>query len=179
MNVDVSGGFMPLHESVVQELLNTFTNQAVDFTDFIELPRLSDGTIELVNFSNKPANIELNLAPLYGFKIVRNGETIGECNVRIGYTKEQFFCGNLGYEIFEPFRGHHYAVRACRLLIPVMQAHGMKKANITTAVDNRASVRTCELLGARYLGIAALPPDVFMFRMGRRFSHIYQWQWEE
>lgn len=67
--------------------------------------------------------------------------------------------GNIGYEIDEPCRGHHYAGKACRLLFELAKRHGMEYLIITCNPDNRPSRKTCEWLGGELLEIAELPED--------------------
>jgi predicted acetyltransferase len=58
-----------------------------------------------------------------------------------------------------PFaRGHHYAERACRLLLPLARRHGIQPLWITCNPDNFPSRRTCERLGAKLVEIVAVPP---------------------
>src|SRR5688572_3663057 len=44
---------------------------------------------------------------------------VGGCNLRIGTNPEiETYTGNIGYAVFPAARGHHYAERACRLMLP-------------------------------------------------------------
>jgi tagatose 1,6-diphosphate aldolase len=55
------------------------------------------------------------------------------------------------------FRGHHYAERATRLLLPLARAHGMSELWITCSPNNPASRRTIERLGAGYVETVDVP----------------------
>ncbi len=55
--------------------------------------------------------------PAYYFAIYNHeGTKIGTCDLRIGHNEGLYYGGNIGYSIDAPFRGHHYAGKACLLL---------------------------------------------------------------
>jgi tagatose 1,6-diphosphate aldolase len=85
---------------------------------------------------------------------------VGGIGLRIGTSAElEMFSGNIGYHVYPPARGRHFAERACRLLLPLARRHGMDRLWITCNPDNAASRRTCERLGARLVDIVPIPPD--------------------
>jgi len=89
----------------------------------------------------------------------------GGVGLRIGNNPEiEMFSGNIGYHVYPPARGHHFAERACRLLLPLARRHGMDRLWITCNPDNVASRRTCERLGAKLVDIVTIPGD-HPFRM--------------
>lgn len=156
----------------------------VVFDSFIELPELSDGVIHLVCTEKKPAIPEKKYVPCYVFDVCKGGEKIGRINLRIGYfgfdpdSSDLYYCGQIGYNIDEKYRGNSYAVRACRLLAPVAKAHGMTKLLITNEHANTASRRVCEKLGTRFLRVARLPEWHDLCKKGQRFVNIYEWSTE-
>ena len=84
----------------------------------------------------------------------------GGANLRIGTNEEiEKYTGNIGYEVYPPARGRHYAERACRLILPLARRHGMERLWITCNPDNLASRRTCERLGATLVETVAIPKD--------------------
>jgi len=150
----------------------------VQFNGFIEVPELADGVIYLVCTSKEKGNPEKKWVPGYHFAVCRGGEKIGMIDLRIGYTDGLYYGGQIGYGIDEGHRGNGYAARACRLLLPVARAHGMRKLFITNDESNAASRRVCEKLGARLLRAARLPEWHDLYREGRRFSNIFEWSVE-
>jgi ribosomal-protein-alanine N-acetyltransferase len=158
-----------------QKEIDEYISLPCFFDGFIDHPCLSDGEIELACTAKKPAIPEKNYVPAYGFDICKGGQRIGEINLRIGYTAGLYYGGNIGYGIDEAWRGHGYAAKACRLLAPVIKAHGMKKVVITNEKDNIASKRTCEKLGAKFIRIAALPEWTELYRDGQRHVNIFEW----
>lgn len=152
-----------------------YNSLPVIFDDFIDIPDLTDGEIELVCIGKKPAIPEKKRVPAYKFEIRCNGSRVGEINLRIGYTDGLYYGGQIGYCVDEPHRGHGYAEKACRLLAPVIRAHGMKKVLITNNTTNIASRRTCEKLGAKLIRIARLPEWHDLYKDGLRFVNIFEW----
>jgi tagatose 1,6-diphosphate aldolase len=70
----------------------------------------------------------------------------------------EMYYGHFGYRVYPFARGHHYAERACRLLLPLARRHGIQPLWITCNPDNLPSRRTCERLGAKLVEIVPVPP---------------------
>lgn len=94
-------------------------------------------------------------------------EIAGGISLRVGYNSNlELYAGHIGYGVYPPARGHHYAERACRLIFSVARAHAMRKIWITCNPDNWASRRTCERLGGQLAGIVAVPKDHPLYLRG-------------
>ena len=78
---------------------------------------------------------------------IKFGRTAGEIALRIGEGVSLFYLGHIGYHMDPPFQGRHGALRACRMVVPLMREMGMNSFVITTDEDNIPSIRTCERLG--------------------------------
>jgi tagatose 1,6-diphosphate aldolase len=76
------------------------------------------------------------------------------------------YLGHLGYNVYTPARGNRYAERACRLILPLARAHGMKTLWVTCNPDNVASRRTCERLGCTLAEIVSTPPGHTLHQRG-------------
>lgn len=127
---------------------------------FLDTDSLKDDEIELELIRTADADPVRGWVPAYYFFICsRQGERMGKCDLRIGYKEGLYYGGHIGYEIYEPFRGNHYAAKACRLLFAFAKKHGMDHLFITCDPDNTASRKTCEYLGGKLLEIAQLPED--------------------
>ena len=106
--------------------------------------------------------------PAYHFWMLTTSPGVGDppiriaggIGLRIGANEEiELYSGNIGYHVYPPARGRHFAERACRLLLPLARRHGMERLWITCNPDNAASRRTCERLGAKLVQIVQIPPD--------------------
>ena len=99
----------------------------------------------------------------------------GGCTLRVGDTEGiELYYGNVGYHVYPAARGHHYAERATRLLIPLFRRHGLRTLWITCNPDNYASRRTCERLGMELTGILPVPPDDPLYARGDREKCRYR-----
>lgn len=143
------------------------------FEDFALLPPLTDGNVSLQTDRLCPADPVKRYVPAYHFEIMVNDQPVGKISLRIGYPDSLLYGGQIGYNVDEPYRGHGYAGAACRLLFPVMRAHGMRSAIITNNVENTASRRVCEKIGARYLCRIDVPQDHEMYQKGSRCVNVY------
>lgn len=144
------------------------------FFGFVEVPELAGGDIYLVCTQKKPADPEKKYVPAYQFAICRGGEKIGNIGLRVGYTDGLYYGGQIGYDVYEPFRGRGYAAEACHLVLPIARAHKMEKLLITNAEANAASRRVCEKLGARRVRLARLPEWTELYRDGLRYVNIFE-----
>lgn len=162
------------HEDIIDQI-KQYVDLPCTFTDFIDMPNLKDEEIELLCVNKAPAIPEKKYVPSYFFNITKDGEIVGEINLRIGYTEALYYGGNIGYGINEPYRGNSYAAKACKLLIPLMQAHDMTTVTISNEKDNIASKRTCEKAGTTFLYVAELPEWTELYMEGQRYVNIFKW----
>lgn len=101
----------------------------------------------------------------------------GRISLRIGHTQEiERYFGHVGYNVYTPARGNHYAERSCRLLFPLARAHGLRDFWITCNPDNIPSRRTCERLGGELVEIVDVPFDNLLYQRGERQKCRYRIQ---
>ena len=138
---------------------------------------LTDGEIDLIIEKKVPAHLEKFAAPSYHFQIKQHlmPYEIGKIDIRVGYNENTFYGGNIGYEIYPPYRGHHYAAKACQIIKRVAQLHGMNYLYISCLPDNLPSNKTCQRLGARWLGNYVVPFHLEMYMMSVREINVYEW----
>ena len=121
------------------------------------------------------AQPEKDWVPAYYFSIcLPDGTKIGQCDLRIGHNERLHIGGNIGYGIDEPYRGHHYAAKACELLLKLARKHDLEYVIITCDPDNIASSRTCQLAGGQYLETTAVPEWHNMYDEGKRQVMVYR-----
>ena len=130
---------------------------------FLDTAFLKDEEIRLVLEKTVEADPAKDWLPAYHFAICDlAGTKMGACDLRIGHNARVYYGGGIGYRVEEPYRGHHYAGKACRLLFELARRHGMEHLIITCSPDNWPSRRTCEWLGGILAEIAELPEDAPM-----------------
>lgn len=145
--------------------------------EFYDPGRLMDDILELILIEKYPGDPTMNYVPAYKFrmKTVGPSEDIGSIELRIGNTHHLVkYAGHVGYGVRPEHRGHHYAARACRLLLPLARSHGLTELWITCNPDNIPSRKTCELAGARLIEIVDLPEDTDMYQQGERQKCRYR-----
>lgn len=145
---------------------------------FLDTDFLKTDEIQLVLKKTVEADPAKNWLPAYHFAICSpEGVQMGVCDLRIGHNKSVYYGGNIGYRIEEPYRGRHYAGKACLLLFGLAERHGLEYVIISCNPDNWASRRTCEYAGGILLEIAQLPEDNDMrVEDGETEKCIYQFE---
>lgn len=149
--------------------------QAAKGEGFYPVDDLTDGEIFLHLTRTGDAQPEKRWLPAYYFDIcLMDGTRVGFCDLRIGHNDKTYVGGNIGYGVDEPYRGHRYAAKACKLLQRQAKKHGMTHLFISCMPENLASARTIELAGLRYLETIAIPEDNEMYAEGKRFVKIHR-----
>lgn len=120
-------------------------------------------------------------APAYYFwmRLMPQGDSpipfAGTVSLRIGSDLNlTHYIGHVGYGVFPAARGHHYAERSVRLLLPLARRHGMSELWITCNPDNVPSRRTCERLGCELVEIVPLPLTHPLYQRGERLKCRYR-----
>lgn len=135
--------------------------------------QLDDGEICL-HFAVKEVDLSENgWGITYIYNIETEGNFVGKCELRLGSGATIDLAGHIGYFVHLPYRGHHYAAKACLLLFKQAKAFGVNAVLITCNTDNIASFRTCELCGARFIGIKEVPVDHELYLRGDREKAIF------
>ena len=142
---------------------------------FYKRVRLRDDRISLRLRGTVEASDSLGYVPSYLFDIysLRDRAVVGRCDLRVGFNRNIYYAGNIGYSVSEQYRGNHYALSACFLLQELARRHGMRRLIVTCNPQNIASKRTCELFGAKYTETAELPHDHELFLLGERQKLIF------
>ena len=123
----------------------------------------TDGVIDLIPLHISPPDKGLGFRHEQVWRITLHDERseIGQISYRDGESRCVYYYGHIGYHIDAPYRGHHYAWRACRLIEPEIRLSGKTSAVITCDPDNEASRKTCLKLGCLFERIADVPEDIY------------------
>lgn len=142
---------------------------------FIDPGILVDGDLELKLKETCPEDPAKGIVPEYQF-VMLNPFTrleMGRIHLRVKLTEKlKTYGGHIGYEVYEASRGHHYAARSCRLLLPFIRNLGINPAVITCDPENTPSVKTIESLGAKlvFSRVVEIEPGVW------RSTNVYHWE---
>lgn len=132
----------------------------------IEMPQ--DGELTLRIKSVSLSDEKTGYVPMYRFDIVRlsDGACVGATDLRLGYVRNTFYGGNIGYSVEESFRGHAYAQKAVRLVFEIARAHHMPYLIITCSAANEPSRKTLEHLGGLLLETHVPPSYSALYKEG-------------
>ena len=114
--------------------------------------------------------------PFYWWDIVLkpNNVAVGKISFRLGNNYHSYYNGHIGYEVDEEYRGHHYSLLACQLVLKAAQHHKMDKIYLTCDYDNVASYKTIEKLGANLIEEVLPPKDYIFYYDGIKAHRIYE-----
>ena len=149
----------------------------MDQFDWLNPGELVDRDLMLVLKARIPADQSRGYVPAYQFIMCPTGQlvTMGQIELRVGdRPRVRLYGGHIGYAVKPAHRGHHFAARSCRLLLPLARRHGLREIWITCDPDNLPSRRTCELAGATFVEIVNLPKDSDMYQEGSRQKCRYR-----
>lgn len=119
----------------------------------------TDGVIDLVPTWLVPPDEDMGFGDCWDYIIAPHDvrREAGRISLRLGESPCVYYFGHIGYHVDEPYRGQHYARRACELLRPLIVAAGKSSVVITCDPDNIPSRRTCEGLGCTLERIVDVP----------------------
>lgn len=114
--------------------------------------------------------------PFYWWNIIlkRNNTSIGKISFRIGNNYHSYYNGNIGYEIDEEYRGNNYALKACKLILPIANFYNINKINLSCDYDNIASYKIIEKLDAKFVEEVVPPRDYIFYYDGIKPHKIYE-----
>lgn len=136
---------------------------------FLDPGELRDGDLHLVLAGTFPADGRRVLVPFYRFFMhcATFRAPIGHITLRLSNDPDTvLYWGHIGYSVEPPFRGHRYAARALKLLVPLARRHQLDPLWITSNPDNIASRRTCEFAGAILEDTVDVPRDHALWPRG-------------
>ncbi|MCZ6680431.1 MAG: GNAT family N-acetyltransferase [Candidatus Poribacteria bacterium] len=151
-------------------------NDEHDF-EFLDPGRLVDGDLALILVQKRPAQPARGYVPAYRFEMrpVGKNRNMGNISLRVGDNENlEKYVGHIGYSVAPVYRGHRYAARSCQLILPLARRHGINPLWITCNPNNIASRRTCEIVGATFIEIVALPTDHPLYMSGERAKCRYR-----
>lgn len=124
-----------------------------------------DGDLELVLREISGASSPDQTLSNCAFKMIHrpSGAEAGTLNLRVGYTQNVTqYRGNIGYIVFEAYRGQHYSSRSCSLLVPLLKKIQFSPIWFTCNIDNIPSRKSIERVGALYVDTTVVP-DYYKF----------------
>jgi len=146
--------------------MNDAIEEAIEVVRSLKL-RHGDLELRLAEYSEHA----YHRVPTYFFRMmsVDRKEEMGAINLRIGSTPHlERYAGHIGYSVHATYRGHHYAARSVKLLLPVARTLGIDPLWVTCDPENMASRRSLEIAGAEMIEIVDVPEDCGIRKYGGR-----------
>ena len=147
-----------------------------EIVDLVERARVS----EKASFDGVPTvfyDIYVSGSNLTGSNLTGSNLKVGKCDLRLKNDGFMYYYGNVGYNIKESYRGHHYAYYACKILFKIAKEEfGLNELIITCNPDNDASYKTLKRLGGKLVEIAQIPYDHELYEKGDRFKCIFRFK---
>ena len=125
---------------------------------------------------NQNVRLELSLhyKDQYYFNVYdKEHNRIGECNLYLTNDKDVYYLGNIGYEIFSQYQGHHYSEECSKLLIELANNIGVKEVILTANPNNLASLKIINRLGAKFIEVVKVPRKCVLYKQGDRYLERY------
>lgn len=122
----------------------------------------SDGIIDLIPLQVAPpdSGLQFGHERVWRITVHNQRKEIGQLSYRDGESRCVYYFGHIGYHIDPPYRGHHFAWRACMLIRNEIRLSGKASVVITCDPDNSASRKTCERLNCLLEGISPVPQEL-------------------
>ncbi len=137
---------------------------------FYNTSDLASNEIYLQLLSLNRGNTKKLIPPSYNFLIKKTDDKseIGQCTLRLGHSRYNDYSGNIGYTIYERYRGNGYAQKTCKLLLTLAQRHKMEYVYICCLPLNCASKCICENLGGEPQGEFDVPKWHQLFKYNKK-----------
>ncbi len=102
---------------------------------------------------------------------------IGSIDLRLLTDSYQYYYGHVGYNIFREYRGHHYALDACKILVDIAgKEYHMNELIFTCNPDNKASYHTLVNLGCQLIEKVKVPISHELYWRGEREKCIFKYR---
>lgn len=131
--------------------------------------------VELLDISDQfEAEVE---TLLYDIFVPSLNRVVGRCEFRNEVVAQELeYYGNIGYVIYLPYRGNHFAYKACLKLFDLLrqQRPEFQELIITCNPDNEASQKTIHKLGAEYLKTVDIAAEHPLHKQGEFQKEVYR-----
>ena len=116
----------------------------------------------------------LNYKDNYYYKAYdKKNNYIGNCGLRLNKKEDNYYLGNIEYEIFEDYRGHRYSEECCRLLLQIANDYHFDNIIITANPSNDASKNIIYSLGGKFIEVVKVPKESRLYCQGSRYVERY------
>lgn len=140
--------------------------------------RINEPEVDLIERYHLSADSAKDGVETIFYAIYRHADKkrIGEIDLRFKNNDEMYYYGNVGYTIYEPYRGNGYAYKACRLLFQIAkEEYAMEELIITCSPDNIPSLKTLIKLGGEFLERVDVPVNHELYLRNEKQKMIFRY----
>ncbi len=141
--------------------------------------RIKGEVVDLIERYRVSEKSSFDGVPTIYYNIFLNGSRhrVGKCDLRLKNDGFMYYYGNIGYNILEDERGHHYAYYATKILLKIAKEEfGLNELIVTCDPGNDASYKTLKKLKGELIQVAAIPYDHELYQKGDRFKCIFRFK---
>ena len=118
-------------------------------------------------FKIDPSESNSYVESIYFDIIDINNNFVGYCDLRLGMNEELYYLGQVGYHIYNEYRGNNYAYEASLLIFKLAKnKYLMESLLITCNPENIASYKTLSKLNGKLVKIVDVPKNSSLFQTG-------------
>ena len=136
---------------------------------------MKNNRLYLSEYAIEEASCNNDFVNTYYYNIILNHRVVGICDLRVGMNEELYYAGNIGYHIYERYRGNGYAYLACLELFKIAkEKFKMASLIITCSPENIGSRKTIEKLDGILLETVDVPSSHWLYERGEKIKNIYR-----
>lgn len=111
----------------------------------------------------------------YDISVPELERIVGTVEYRFETGRDLKFYGNIGYVIYQPYRGHGFAYQSCMMLLELLKKEHpeLHEVYITCNPDNVPSKKTIQKIPGTYLGTVDVDRDHELYYYGETQKEIY------
>lgn len=133
--------------------------------------------IELVQREHHYPILKNDVETIY-YDIVKRStqQKIGKIDLRLGMNAYLYYLGQVGYFIYEEYRGHYYSYKACKALFEIAKnQYLLDELWITCSPDNEASYKVLMKLNGQLIETVDVPEDHELYWRNERIKCIFKY----
>lgn len=113
----------------------------------------------------------------YDIFLHENKRKIGRIELRLTVDGDNYYYGNVGYNILRNYRGNGYAYEACKILFDIARDEfKLEELIITCSPENIASYKTLTKLNGELIDLVKVPSNHMLYLVGEKTKYIFRYK---
>lgn len=111
------------------------------------------------------------------YDIIFNNSKVGTIDLRLTVEGMNYYYGHIGYDVLEKYRGHHYALEACKEIFKIAKEEfNLEEIIITCSPDNIASYKTLTELNGELVELVDVPIGHPLYARNEKQKYIFKYK---